>query len=184
MGTRSLIVVTGRSLYGGASTTRLYKGSDGYPTDTLDVIERAISKANNQVKEQNEKWGDNKASINHSQLVGLIIGESTSTYGQGAVVEKQYEKPLNENRHLGNQWDVEWIYIVDTDLSTVRVYGGGCATPKNHISHGPTDPTSYAECLRDEYQEEERKEIKNLIKKIEKQGFKLNPKSKNLKLVA
>lgn len=175
MGTRSIIVVTGNSRAGGASTTRLYKGYDGYPTDVLSVIGDALKKANKQVKEQNEKWGENTNFINQSQMVGLIIGESTGIYGQGAVVDKTYYKPFDK-RHLGNQWDLEWVYIVNTDAKTIEVFGGGCAVPKDHLAQGYTDPVSYAEYLREEFIEEEKKEIKSLVKTIEKEGFTVNKK--------
>mgnify|MGYP003657806005 CR=1 FL=1 len=176
MSTRSIIVITGQEVHRDTQTTRLYKHSDGYPTGNLPAILEALKIANDQIKGQNDRaWTRTEATVTHSQLMGLLIGQCTSAYGMGLRLEKSYQGELKPI-HLGSQFDLEWIYVIDTDKKSLSIYGGGYSgeSPQKILKEGTVNPMTYAEILREECQEEERKNILKLIDGIEKEGFKVN----------
>ncbi len=177
MSTRSIIVVTGKGRYN-EETTRLYKHSDGYPTGNLPIIRDALKRSIDQVDDENARWGDDsdmKSNLSVEQVVGHIIGESTSVYGQGAQLEETFREKFKQ-KHLGNQGDLEWIYLVDVTKKTVKVYGGGYSGegPQHAFKKGVVDPLTYVECLREECQKQEAFEIEVAMRKIKQLGFKLN----------
>jgi len=184
MSTRSIILVTGASQYSGTETYQLYKHSDGYPTGNLEIIADAIKKCAGLIKANADKWGNSKESKpwGPSMLTGAIIGEATSIYGMGAFVEETYGEKLAP-KHLGVQCDLEWIYIIDVNQKTVKIYGGGYTgnAPQAAYKKGPVNPEIHCQNLKDEYQADELKEIKELVARIEKLGFAVNPKKKTKK---
>jgi len=178
MSTRSIIVITGKQRIHSKhdQTVRLYKHSDGYPTGNLPIIVETLKKAQKQIKAYNKgSIRSEKASLHVDQVVGLLIGEATSVYGQGANVDAYGEDTgiggAFEPSLLGKHGDVEWHYIVDLENKTVGIYGGGDSQEAFKI--GPADPFSYALNLYPEYQEDCRQETARLLAQITKLGFKL-----------
>lgn len=180
MSTRSIIVLTGA-----AETIRLYKHSDGYPTGNLPVILEAIENGQRLTKEHAERFKENPKLISVDTLCGLIIGAATSVYGMGARIdsydddEAVYQEHF-EPKHLGNQSDLEWIYLINLDNQTLSIFGGGYTgeVPQVAFKNGEVDPVSYTKKLYPEYQDREAKETRELVSKIEALGFKVNPNSK------
>jgi hypothetical protein len=74
---------------------------------------------------------------------------------------------------LGNQGDLEWVYIVDTDQKTVVVLGGGY-TGNTPDTFDVIDPSEYAKHLTEEYQSKELAEIEGLKKALAKIGWPVN----------
>lgn len=176
MGTRSIILVTGKGQYSEHQTTRIYKHYDGYPTGNLDLINKAIERA---TKLETEYFGKylEKRQCSVDSIAGLIIGESVSIYGAQAEIEETFRGPI-EGKHFGNQSDLEWIYVVDLNDKTIRIYGGGYfgEGPQKAIAKGTVNPLMYADQLKEEYQAEEKKETLKLITSLEAWGFRVNPK--------
>jgi hypothetical protein len=175
MSTRSIILVHGQDLYEANATVRLYKHSDGYPSANLPIIQTALLMA------QQHQYDDDKTGlrINVSTMVGLLIGAATDEYGMGARIDRdeaQYAEKF-EPKHLGDQADLEWIYVVDLYAKTVSIYGGGYTgkSPQAAFKKGCADPLSYVDCLVDEAKDDERTAIKEAIKGIEAWSFKVNP---------
>lgn len=191
MSTRSIIVITGKAKYSGESTIRLYKHSDGYPTGNLPIILQALKQATDQVNAHNEifKSSLSKQSINVEQLTGLVIGASTSVYGIGARIDDDYlndstkqaayNQALNKTtakQLLGNQSDLEWIYVIDLNKKDVSIYGGGYTgnVPSVAYKKGAVNPLKYIENLKSEYQDRESLQTIALIADIQSQGFTVN----------
>ncbi|MCP3684729.1 MAG: hypothetical protein GY861_18835 [bacterium] len=170
MSTRSIIVVKDEN-----SVTRLYKHCDGYPTGNLPVIQKALAKSLEQQAKSLKRHKEYGSKITVDQMVGHIIGEATSIYGMGAFIEKKYQsefKPI----HLGNQFDLEWIYIIDIKEKTVSIYGGESTgdSPQKTYKKGVVDPFVYVErSIADEYQDEYRKETKDCLNNLRSIGFKV-----------
>jgi len=176
MSTRSIILITGKSRYGDPGTIRLYKHSDGYPTGTLGVIQAALAKSINQQREYAERFKEPKPDpVGVEQVVGNLIGESTTVHGQGARVEESFEEPFEPN-HLGNQSDLEWIYLVDLDSNAVKIFGGGYTgqRPQAALKLGPVNPEQYAKDLRAECQAGKIEETNRLVESIKAIGFSVN----------
>jgi hypothetical protein len=190
MSTRSIILITGDGKHGTAQTIRLYKHSDGYPTGNLPIIAEALSKAKEQCKETNQRFQtDNPRIPSVEQVTGVLIGLATDSYGMGARLDDDGDGKTafyNEKfkpKHLGRQGDLEWVYVVNLDNNTVKVFGGGYTGdgPQRAFKKGVVDPREYANQLKEEYQESELKAIDESIQAIEATGFKLNPKRKSRK---
>jgi hypothetical protein len=178
MSTRSIIVVHGPSSYRSVQVYRLYKHSDGYPTENLRIIAEAIERGNALVEESQDRFSGRQP-FTSEMLTGLIIGAATSVYGMGAHLEHEANKDLSA-ADFGNQGDLEWIYIIDTGARTVKVYGGGYTGegPARTVAKGTVNPTSYAKHLVKEAQAETRELIKQRVARVEAAGFKINPKVK------
>ncbi len=186
MSTRSIIVVTGRDLYDQDQTVRLYKHSDGYPTGVLPLISEALSKAREQCDADFERFKHKRRLPNVDQVVGILIGAATDVYGMGIRIDACDEDSAIyaekfESKHLGCQGDLEWIYLVNLNDSTVKVYGGGYTgeLPQKTYKIGTVDPLKYVDGLYPEYQASERCEIQEAISGIEALGFKVNPKRRH-----
>jgi hypothetical protein len=205
MSTRSIIVFTGNGNYNQPETIRLYKHSDGYPTRNLVLIVEAIEKAQKIILDDHNRFirqlhplsktklktfsklealkVDPKSIFRKKEytpemLTGLTIGAATTVYGMGAQLEESFESEL-EPKHLGNQWDLEWIYIVDLIKKDVSIYTNSFKSgPQESFKKGTTDPVEYASELKEEYQKEEATKIKRLVKAIEDLGFTVNKPNK------
>jgi hypothetical protein len=89
MSTRSIIVITGKSIYNEKSTTRLYKHCDGYPTDVLRLLENSIKLSKKIQKEQNKRYKDNKP-ISQELFEGAVVSCSLTPYGLGTMIEESF----------------------------------------------------------------------------------------------
>lgn len=175
MSTRSIIVVTNE-----IETIRLYKHSDGYPTDNLILIKESLAKAIDQCKKHFVSYKVNpQRTPRVDQVSGLLVGFSTTCYGIGARIEEKHRGPFVP-KHLGDQGDLEWIYIVDLQHQTIGVYGGGYTgkPPQIAFKKGPVDPKIYATSLYLEYQKETLEAITEEMSAIDKLGFKFASKTK------
>ena len=171
MSTRSIIFVTNQK-----ESYRLYKHSDGYPTGNLPIIKQAIEEVQQLQPEDDDRFmsrSNDRYAV--SCLVGKILGAATSEYGMGAYIEEDYYDGFNSEQ-LGNQWDLEWIYILDPIMKTLKIYGGGYAncSPQQHLANGYADPVAYADRLIEEYQDRERQEINKLVSEIMALGYQIN----------
>jgi hypothetical protein len=191
MSTRSIIIFTGKDQYKRSNTIRLYQHCDGYPTGVLPHIEAAIEKSEELLSTHATRFKEKeKGTIPPSTLAALYIGDSSDVYGAAARVQLDSEHAFDV-RELGNQGDLEWIYVVDAVERTVCIYGGGYTgqSPQAAFKRGTVDPMKYANALKEEYQERERTQIQKLVTYIEAWGYKVNPKkvrtkkAKALKLV-
>ncbi|CAB5221305.1 hypothetical protein UFOVP244_131 [uncultured Caudovirales phage] len=179
MGTRSIIVVTGAATYKEVSTVRMYKHYDGYPSDVLNVLADALTDAVNVMKKHDEKV------MRTGLIVGKIIGSDTGIYGPGAridddyqgnrTVRAEYDAALDKS-HLGNQADLEWIYVVDADARNVSVYAG-VETPAETDLNKTTDPYTQVNSYREESKEGLRADITSGIERLKAVGFSVNKKS-------
>lgn len=168
MSTRSVIVVTGKTIRGQDRTTRLYKHSDGYPTGNLPIIATAIEWAKDQ-RAKGEKY------LRMDRVVDFIAGK-TDFGGTGARLEESYSEAFHPS-HLGSQGDLEWVYVVDCDDEAVYVFGGGYTgeLPQKAYYKGTVEPRTYIKQLKSEYQYRELQAIEEAIAAIEATGFKVNP---------
>jgi len=180
MSTRSLIVVIGEDTYNGNRITRLYKHSDGYPTGNLPIIRDAIAKSQAECAADALRWeGKETTEIRQGHLVGNVIGCAVSVYGMGAVIdtyesdEAQYYAPKLKREHLGNQGDLEWIYVIDIKTKSVNIFNG---SQTNVIKNKLENPENYCKCLYEEYRADEIKETRDLIKSIQDLGYSVNKK--------
>jgi len=192
MSTRSIIVITGTQTYkGGRQTLRLYKGSDGYPTEALEVIASGIEQAQAElVSHENRFRGEGKQppkfkdffellftkgkalGVDPKRFIacaglyaGKIIGCATSPYGMGAIIEESFDEPLKPE-HVGGHFDTEWEYVVDLVNRDVSVY--------RRYESGVEDPLTYVKQIRDECKEAERTEIQAQLDRLEALGWTLN----------
>lgn len=172
MSTRSIIVITGPAQYSGHETVRLYKHSDGYPSGNLPIIVEALVNGKRLQKEYKEETRPLKVET----MTGLLIGAATSIYGMGAKPEETYMEEFKPE-HLGDQSDLEWIYLLNLQNRTVEIYGGGFSgeLPQRAYEKGVVDPLQYAYQLQSAYRASEIKMIESAIKQIESLGFKVNP---------
>lgn len=176
MSTRSMILITGKDEYT-TQTYSLYKHSDGYPTGNLPIILEAIKRAKEIVDASNKRWADcnspgDERTIQPNMLTGCVIGAATSEYGMGASIEETYQTLFKPE--MVDHGDIEWMYLLNTDDNTLKIYG--C-----EYEIGYRDPMSYVEELKDECQDDEAKETKDLLAQIKKTGFTVNPPKKPAK---
>ena len=173
MSTRSIIVVTGKK-----KTIRIYKHCDGYPTSNLPIIADAVAQPDAYATKGAVSKIEKKLGIKVDTVKSLAFAIcKEAEFKPENAIEDEFEGALKPE-HLGGQQDLEWIYVVDVDAKTVNVYGGGytgCA-PQTAYKQGVVDPLSYANKMREEYQERERKDIQKAMDAVEATGFKLNPK--------
>lgn len=193
MSTRAIIVFIGKKdQYSDVRMGyRLYQHSDGYPTHTLPLIRDAIRAAGKLVKGAEVKYSGDTFEVTANMLTGLYIGQSTKLFGMGAKLEESVQMltaptvPEGKPRFLwdarlsyllGDQGDLEWIYIVDGDKQNVDVFGGGYTgdLPEDTIGKGTVDPLIYCERLLDEYREAGEKEIASATRSLKRLGWPVN----------
>jgi hypothetical protein len=179
MSTRSIIVVHGKAQYS-PEVFRLYKHHDGYPTENLRIIAEAIERGNAMVEEQKKETPPplHSKTLSADTLTGLLVGAATSLYGMGAQVEFHGSGDLKAE-HFGDQSDLEWIYVIDTDTRSVRVFGGGYSGdwPAEVVARGTVDPLNYVRRLKPEFQAETKATIRELVKRIKAARFAVNPET-------
>jgi hypothetical protein len=182
MSTRSIVLFTGQGTYS-PETVRLYKHSDGYPTDNLRLIRDALKRS----KDINKAQGDDSLKVPPEGVAALLIGASVSVYGPAACIDDDDGKPaiyygaLFKPAHLSTQCDLEWIYLVNLDAKTVSVYGGGFTgkAPQAAYKRGEVDPLTYALKLKQEFQDAAGARILELVAEIETMGYVVNPSLKS-----
>jgi hypothetical protein len=173
--------VTGKGEFNRPETTRLYKHHDGYPTGNLPVIFEALRNVQAQCDQAELDYGG-KYTPKVGQTVGHLIGAATSVYGMGATVDDGYSKAsFSEDlkpEHLGEQCDLEWIYIISLEDKTISIYGGGYSgkTPQVQLEKGVVNPISYVKSLLPEYRKAEKTRIEIALKQLEEIGFKIAQK--------
>jgi len=165
MGTRSIIIITGKEKSQFSemrASTRLYKHYDGYPTNVLANLAEAFI-----------GWRNWEGSICHDSAIEAILAKE-----MGAKVEAKFEGEFNarRTRRLGNQGDLEWIYVVNTDTRHIEIYGGGYTdkTPSEVYRLGTVSPYILLDGIKDEYLDGLYNEIKKAIADLKKIGFTVN----------
>ena len=151
MGTRSIIQVVGNSgsrpdpagVYSGS--VRLYRHNDGNPGDCLPAIARSIEKMESLVQTSLSWRREQVRHIAVEPMAYAIIANTMSNYALAAQVEKLYTG-APRLLHLGDQSDLEWLYVVDCKNLLVNVYtakqGNAAgqtlysATPGEHLEAG------------------------------------------------
>jgi hypothetical protein len=176
MGTRSVIAITGAAEYSTKQTVRLYKHWDGYPTGNLPIIADALETAAKALAEHNanktSKYWFEKT-ITPAILSAWTVGASTSVHGVGCR-EEFTASELLKPEHLGDQGDIEWIYVVDLDAKTVSVYSGEFGTtPQEKYLKGPVNLATWLQEIRSEYRADAVFEYETARRKIKSAGFEL-----------
>lgn len=169
MGTRSIILITGHG-----PTYRLYKHYDGYPIGNLPIIDRALERATRLNTIARERFKSKQESIKTATLAALIVGEAATENGFGAIIEHENSDAFSPV-DFGNQWDLEWIYHIDTERQTLHIYGGGYSKdcgPQKHVENGMVDPLI---SVADD-DKELREHVAIHVRDIEAWSFKVNPK--------
>lgn len=151
MGTRSVIQVVGNTdtlpdqagAYSGS--VRLYRHNDGDPRDCLPAIARSIEMMERLVQTSLSWRREQVRHIAVEPMAHAIIANMMSNYALTAQVEKLYTG-APRLLHLGDQSDLEWLYVVDCKNLLVNVYtskqGNAAgqtlysATPGEHLEAG------------------------------------------------
>lgn len=177
MSTRSFILVKGKNSYS-EHVIRLYKHCDGYPTENLRLIYTTFKKCLDEIEKHK---GFYKKYFKPEFFAYKLIGESATIYGKGAYVDGfendtgEYEEKF-KLEHIANQFDIEWIYVVDLEQKSVNIYGGGYAGegPQFAFKKGFVNPEKFIEQLYPKHQSKHLKKIKKFVKGIESLGFSVN----------
>lgn len=172
MSTRSIIVVTGKGRCD-KENYRLYKHCDGYPSGNLPVIAEALERGVSIVDEAKKDLTPS-AKLTPDTLTGLLVGACVTVHGMGAEIE---DHTSGECDVLGNQGDLEWVYIIDTDTKSVNVYGGHYVsnnTPQKMVKAGTVDPLDYLDSVSDSYQDKIKQEIEEAVKAVKDTGYEIN----------
>lgn len=183
MGTRSIIMVVGKQTDYSENTkvVRLYRHWDGSPDDQLPTLLQAIRQGNKhfehfQVLRPEAKVTDWPA----EGLAAAIIASSLCWDGASVRHDRDendratYQGPI-EPYMYGNQSDLEWVYVVDAQTRTIKVYGGGYGSAEEHLDHGLVNPLLYVNCIREQYQEEVKNKIVIAVSELNVEGWKVNP---------
>jgi hypothetical protein len=173
MSTRGIIVFKGTGKYSNSQAYRLYQHCDSYPTAMLPVLRDVIRKAEKLAAEGTDMMGS-QYPVTPEMLAGLTVGEQTGIFGMGARIE--YTGTTSEPLY-GNQGDLEWIYVIDTDAKSVNVHGGGYSgdSAEEKVAEGLVNPLSYIEKLCEEYQAKESRAITSAVRSLKRLGWPVNP---------
>jgi len=138
-----------------ASAIRLYRHTDGYPDSVLPDLAQAVGEVERRrsifIAEHKPTAG---ADVGADVIAALIAVYSSSI--MGLTVEQEATKPLRGRKWtramlaslLGNQCDLEYVYVVDLGIRAVNVYStkfGVAAseysgTPLEHLMAGIAPP--------------------------------------------
>lgn len=186
MGTRTNIIISGLGQYQNKTTVLFYRHMDGYPTSILPSIKEAYQKAKKEIIDHECTFGKKYTNpMNTSLLAGKIIGAMTDYYGMHAEIEKIEDGLIQENINKLDPLmagDAEWVYVIDLEKPKshkLYVYRG---QGKEAIERGVVDPEKYADQLKEEYQEDEKLEIRQAVRSLNCIGLKVNPKTPLLPL--
>jgi len=173
MSTRSVIVVTGKTYSWNkeAFTARLWKHSDGYPSENLKLIADALSQTKKVAKEHTDRFNE-KLVYPATLALGKLIGACTSFYGIGAVVEEEFAESYKPS-HFGNHGDAEWLYLIDLEKRDVSIFecsGDSQASVKKGVS----DPYNEVKGYYENVQERCKAKISDVVNKIVELGFTFN----------
>lgn len=167
MGTRSVIQVVGctdtppdqAGAYSGS--VRLYRHNDGDPRDCLPAIARSIEMMERLVQTSLLWKREQVRHIAVEPMAHAIIANSMSNISLAVQVEKLYTG-APRLLQLGDQSDLEWLYVVDCKNLLVNVYtskqGNAAgqtlysATPVEHLEAGFFKEAERV--FREEYQPE------------------------------
>lgn len=189
MGTRSIILVTGKHEHGTeGQTARLYRHWDGDPITQLGTILAAIKRCKSILAHvQSYKPTAGEKDMPTATMADAICGESLSWGGNAVRYDDRDDVDTNgagrraiwsevlTEAHYGNQGDLEWVYVVNIHAQTIRVYSNGYGTPAEHMAQGPVDPRTYADCLIETYQTEARSQVSVVMDEIQDNGWVVNP---------
>jgi hypothetical protein len=138
MGTRSIIQVVGciregvsdrEGPYSGS--IRLYRHWDGDPSYCLPAIARAVEMIECLVKLSFEWKNDKQRYIGVQSMAAAIVACSMCSDRLTARIEETFTSKLDIS-DLGDQGDLEWLYIVDCSKRNINVY-----TTKQGINNQP-----------------------------------------------
>lgn len=189
MGTRSVIMVTGKAAHGeGHETVRLYRHWDGDPRWVIPAIVGGIERANSLVFDWNSKSfnKDRQVTIRDVRakvFADCVIAGSISFYRgfdidyddpeDGEPTPPIFREPFGLER-CGNQGDLEWMYVVDVVHESLKVYGNG-SCPATLLEGGPTDPASAgADFKKEEYRDAYVAATKAEVDRLMELGWNLN----------
>lgn len=184
MGTRSIILVTGKHEHGTeGQTARLYRHWDGDPQTQLATFLAAIKRCQSILTHvQQYKQDAAMKDVPTATMADAICGESLSWGGNAVSYDYDddngrkcvWPEVMTEG-HYGDQGDLEWVYIINIHAQTIRVYGNGYGTPADHMAQGPVNPVAYADCLIEKYQTETRNAISVTMDELRDSGWEVNP---------
>ncbi len=189
MGTRSIIMVVGNTdefgepnQYKGA--IRLYKHCDGDPTGNLRIIADAIGRMEALVEQSFEWRKDKVRRYGVEPMAYAIVVEAMSCSRLGACIEETFQG-APKLAHLGEQSDLEWVYVVDCNKRLVNVYstkqptdsrpaGEYSGEPREHLEAGLFDSWEvYVQEHREEYREEIRRSVEEVRQLVAATGWTL-----------
>lgn len=128
MGTRSIILITGHKLSDNLPhTTRFYKHFDGYPEVVIPTLEKIIKKYQKDcgVLLDSKTLSDY---IKKEDYNNMKKNTGLQYYASGLpTFEKSYNKELIL-RHFDFQGDLEYVYVLDTDMKNISVYSSQART--------------------------------------------------------
>jgi hypothetical protein len=171
MSTRSILIYTNEK-----ETIRVYKHFDGYPTGNLPVIKESLEGISNL-----EKFIKGNDEIPLASIIRYFKDDEKleiEFQGKGHFDPKQRTNKFKKEV-MGEQSDLEWVYVIDLTNKKVSCYGNNYGEAKEHFKKGITDPITYVKCLYPQYQEKERQEIEQAIEAIQTIGFKVGRGKKN-----
>ena len=145
MGTRSIIVI-----HDGKKLNRVYKHYDGYPSQNLHVIYTAISQGGQMAE----------------------IAKNVCEIGEGCTrIEHEADNAVLNKENLGNQADLEWVYVVDIKKRNIDVFGGSYSgkIPSRIMNDGKANVYYTAGS-------EEITEIKEAVNNLKDIGYTINHK--------
>jgi hypothetical protein len=180
MGTRSIIIIKDSFM-----TMRLYKRWDGYPTANLALIAKGVKKAKDIATEHAERYYPNHGKLFRSTLkrykdvkviADCLMTESLGLGGFDLTYDARHFETFKA-AHLGNREDVDWVYVLDVEALTLKVYAGNAPSVKKRLG-SPTNPLSYTKQLIPDRQQEEAKEIMTAITELANLGVVVNPRRK------
>ncbi len=184
MGTRSIVVVTGRHAQDDKlkETIRLYRHWDGSPDVMLATIGAAIAVSQGILARWQDRWrtlNSEVRSVTAKCLADAVLAASLGIHGMGMRLDDRdgtaaaFRGPPTA-RAFGDQGDLEWVYVLDADARTVHVYGG-YGTAREVMQDGPTDPMTYLEGIRDEYRAGVAESVRAGLAAIRAAGWEVNP---------
>lgn len=177
MGTRSIIMVVGdparhsdKPEY--KAGIRLYRHCDGYPEGNLPAIAGAIKRMEALVEQSGEWHTKQVRRYGVESMAYAIVAEGLGNAKPEILIEEVCKGAPNL-KDLGNQGDLEWVYVVDCIERLVNVYsnkqptsdlpdGKYCGVPVEHLGAGLfLSWEKHINGYREESRDEVRKAVEN-----------------------